>query len=88
MEPLHFSPKMNPGAAPQFHALLKRSDRVWVPAEWQTLYRRENIEYVFVFQATFLRVYFTRLMFAMRALCALQPALKLFVSSFRMTSAA
>lgn len=75
---IHFSPKMEQRGASQFSALLKRSDRVWVPAEWQQLYRRENIEYVFIFQATFLRVYFSRLQFAIRAMFALQPSLKMF----------
>ncbi len=75
---IHFSPKMEQRGASQFSALLKRSERVWVPAEWQQLYRRENIEYVSIFQATFLRVYFSRLSFAIRAMFALQPSLKTF----------
>ncbi len=75
---IHFTPKMSPDRAVQFPALMKRAERVWVPAEWQTLYRRENIEYIFVFQATFLRVYFTRLRFAVRALFALRPDLEMF----------
>lgn len=75
---IHFSPKMPHRGASQFSALLKRSERVWVPAEWQQLYRRENIEYVSIFQATFLRVYFSRLSFAIRAMFALQPSLKTF----------
>ncbi len=75
---IHFSPKMEQRGASQFSALLKRSERVWVPAEWQQLYRRENIEYVFIFQATFLRVYFSRLSFAIRAMFALLPSLKTF----------
>ncbi len=75
---IHFTPKMSPDRAGQFPALMKRAERVWVPSEWQTLYRRENIEYIFIFQATFLRVYFTRLSFAVRALFALRPALETF----------
>ncbi len=72
---IHFTPKMSPDRAGQFPALMKKAERVWVPSEWQTLYRRENIEYVFIFQATFLRVYFTRLRFAVRALFALRSDL-------------
>lgn len=75
---IHFSPKMPPDRAVQFPALMKRAERVWVPSEWQALYRRQNIEYVFIFQATFLRVYFTRLSFAVRALFALFPTLESF----------
>ncbi len=75
---IHFSPKMTPDRAVQFPALMKRAERVWVPSEWQALYRRQNIEYVFIFQATFLRVYFTRLSFAVRALFALFPTLESF----------
>ncbi len=75
---IHFAPKMSPDKAGQFPALMKRAERVWVPAEWQRLYRKENIEYVFIFQATFLRVYFSRLSFAIRALFALHPALQTF----------
>jgi hypothetical protein len=75
---IHFTPKMRPDRAVQFPALIKRAERVWVPSEWQKLYRRENIEYIFIFQATFLRVYFTRLSFAVRALFALVPQLETF----------
>ncbi len=75
---IHFSPKMKEDDAPQFSALLKKAERVWVPAEWQTLYRRENIEYIFIFQATFLRVYFSRLAFAIRAAFSVRPSLETF----------
>jgi hypothetical protein len=75
---IHFSPKIKRQAAARFSTLLKHARRVWVPAEWQTLYRRENIEYVFLFQASFLRVYYTRLTFAIRALFALRPSLRTF----------
>ncbi len=75
---IHFSPKVKQDDAAQFSALLKRAERFWVPAEWQTLYRRENIEYVFIFHATFLRVYFSRLAFAIRAMFALCSHLQTF----------
>ena len=75
---IHFSPKIAQDETAQFSALLKRAERIWVPAEWQKLYRQENIEYVFIFQATFLRVYFSRLAFAIRAIFALQPTLPSF----------
>ncbi len=75
---IHFSPKVKQDDAAQFSALLKRAQRFWVPSEWQTLYRRENIEYVFIFHATFLRVYFSRLAFAIRAMFALCSHLESF----------
>jgi hypothetical protein len=75
---IHFSPKLHSDETEQMLALLKRAERVWVPDEWQKLYRRDNIEYVFVFHATFLRLYFSRLAFAIRAIFALNPAVKTF----------
>lgn len=77
---VHFSPTMADSGAGRFPALLKRAERVWVPDDWQKLYRRENIEYVFIFHATFLRLYWSRLSFAVRAIFALNPA----VESFRL----
>ncbi len=68
---IHFSPKIKADETDQLIALLKRAERVWVPDEWQQLYRRANIEYVFIFHATFLRLYFSRLSFAIRAIFAL-----------------
>ncbi len=72
---IHFSPKIRADDTAQFSALLKRAERIWVPTEWHRLYRQQNIEYVFVFHATFLQVYFSRLAFAIRAIFALQPSL-------------
>ncbi len=77
---IHFSPTVKDTEAVRFPALLKRTERVWVPDEWQKLYRRENIEYVFIFHATFLRLYLTRLSFAVRAVFSLNPT----VNSFRL----
>lgn len=78
---IHFSPTMRNGDSSRFSALLKREERVWVPDEWQKLYRRENIEYVFIFNATFLRLYMTRFAFAVRAVFALNPC----ITSFQLT---
>ncbi|MBI5029525.1 MAG: hypothetical protein HZB51_03290 [Chloroflexi bacterium] len=75
---IHFSPKVQLDETDQFLALLKRAERVWVPDEWQQLYRRANIEYVFIFHATFLRLYFSRLAFAIRSVFALNPAVETF----------
>ena len=69
---IHFSPKIKADETDQLIALLKRAERVWVPDDWQQLYRRSNIEYVFIFHATFLRLYFPRLSFA------LNPAVETF----------
>ena len=75
---IHFSPKIKVDETDQLIALLKRAERVWVPDDWQQLYRRSNIEYVFIFHATFLRLYFSRLSFAIRAIFALNPAVEAF----------
>jgi len=75
---IHFSPKIKADETEQLIALLKRAERVWVPDDWQQLYRRSNIEYVFVFHATFLRLYFSRLSFAIRAIFALNPNVETF----------
>jgi hypothetical protein len=75
---IHFSPKIQADETDQLIALLKRAERVWVPDDWQQLYRRSNIEYVFIFHATFLRLYFSRLSFAIRAIFALNPRVETF----------
>ncbi len=75
---VHFSPKVKFDETEQLLALLKKAERVWVPDEWQKLYRRDNIEYVFIFHATFLRLYFSRLSFAIRAVFALNPLVETF----------
>lgn len=75
---IHFSPIMPGAEAVRLPALLKRAERVWVPDEWQKLYRQENIEYVFIFHATFLRLYLSRLAFAIRAVFALYPSIETF----------
>jgi hypothetical protein len=75
---IHFSPKIKADETEQLIALLKRAERVWVPDDWQQLYRRSNIEYVFIFHATFLRLYFSRLSFAIRAIFALNPKVETF----------
>jgi hypothetical protein len=75
---IHFSPKIKADDTDQLIALLKRAERVWVPDDWQQLYRRSNIEYVFIFHATFLRLYFSRLSFAIRAIFALNTKVETF----------
>ncbi len=60
-----------------FSDLLKTSGRVKYPEEWRTLYE-EGIEYLFVFNSTFLRAYLSRLYFAMHAIFALYPSIKEF----------
>jgi hypothetical protein len=75
---VHFSPKIHPDDTDQLIALLKRAERVWVPDDWQKLYRRDNIEYVFIFHATFLRLYFSRLAFAVHAIFALNAQVETF----------
>lgn len=75
---IHFSPKVGHDQAILFPELLKRAERVWVPKDWQTLYRQDNIEYVFIFSATFLRLYLPRLLFTIRAVFAFSPSIESF----------
>jgi hypothetical protein len=70
---LHFSPRAAGDDLARFPQLLKGSERVWVPQAWQRLYRDYNVEYLFVFHATFLKLYLARLLYAMRAVFALYP---------------
>lgn len=73
-----FSPGATQEQTAMFPELLKRAQRVWVPQEWQRLYRQDNIEYVLIFNATFLRIYFPRLQLAIRAAFALSPSISTF----------
>jgi metal-dependent HD superfamily phosphatase/phosphodiesterase len=68
---IDFKSKFDSSHTELFSKLLKATGRVKVPKEWQVLYESGNIEYLFVFNATFLKVYLSRLYFAMRAVFAL-----------------
>jgi hypothetical protein len=70
---LDFSPRAETDDVARFSHLLKQSERVWVPQAWQRLYREYNVEYLFVFHATFMRLYLSRLLYAIRAVFALYP---------------
>ncbi len=70
---LHFSPRAGSEDVARFPQLLKGSERVWVPQAWQRLYREHNVEYLFVFHATFLKLYLARLLYAIRAVFTLYP---------------
>ena len=70
---LHFSPRADSDEVARFPQLLKASDRVWVPQAWQRLYREHNVEYLFVFHATFMQLYLSRLLYAIRAVFELYP---------------
>ena len=70
---IRFSPEAEMNQFDDFSDLLKRAERVWVPDTWQKAYRQDNIEYVFLFNATFLKIYFSRLVFAVRAVFSLCP---------------
>lgn len=73
-----FSPRVTLEQTSLFPELLKHTQRVWVPQEWQQLYRQHNIEYVLIFQAKFFRIYFPRLALAIRALFALSSNITTF----------
>jgi metal-dependent HD superfamily phosphatase/phosphodiesterase len=68
---IDFKSKFDTAHTRLFSRLLKATGRVKVPREWQVLYESGNIEYLFVFNSTFLKVYLSRLYFAMRAVFAL-----------------
>jgi hypothetical protein len=78
---LQFSPRAEADEVARFPHLLKASERVWVPQVWQRLYREHNVEYLFVFHATFLKLYLARLLFVIRAVFELYPP----VQTFRLT---
>jgi hypothetical protein len=73
---LHFSPRADSDEVARFPQLLKASERVWVPQAWQQLYREHNVEYLFVFHATFMRLYLARLLYTIRAVFALYPSVQ------------
>ncbi|MDH4208322.1 MAG: hypothetical protein OEV76_05560 [Anaerolineae bacterium] len=75
---LHFSPRAEAEEVARFPQLLKASERVWVPQVWQRLYREHNVEYLFVFQATFLKLYLARLLFVIRSVFELYPQIQVF----------
>jgi hypothetical protein len=75
---LHFSPRAEAEEVARFPLLLKPSERVWVPQVWQQLYREHNVEYLFVFQATFLKLYLARLLFVIRSVFELYPQVQVF----------
>jgi hypothetical protein len=70
---LHFSPRAETNDVARFSHLLKERERVWVPQAWQRLYREYNVEYLFVFHATFMQLYLSRLLYTIRAVFALFP---------------
>ena len=73
---LHFSPRADADEVARFPQLLKDSERVWVPQDWQRLYREHNVEYLFVFHATFMQLYLSRLVYTIRAVFALYPSVQ------------
>ena len=73
---LHFSPRAESDEMSRFPQLLKASERVWVPQAWQQLYREHNVEYLFVFHATFMQLYLARLLYTIRAVFALYPGVE------------
>ena len=73
---LHFDLRADSDDVARFPQLLKASERVWVPQAWQRLYREHNVEYLFVFHATFMQLYLSRLLYANRAVFELYPAVK------------
>jgi hypothetical protein len=75
---IDFQPKFDSSQTDLFSSLLKATGRVKVPEEWQSLYQDANIEYLFIFSATFLRVYLSRLYFAVRAVFALYSSVDRF----------
>jgi metal-dependent HD superfamily phosphatase/phosphodiesterase len=68
---IDFKPKFDSSQVSLFSELLKATGRVKFPPEWRAVYESAKIEYLFVFNSTFLSVYLSRLYFAMRAVFAM-----------------
>ncbi|MEO6061210.1 MAG: hypothetical protein ABIQ99_04640 [Thermoflexales bacterium] len=62
-----------------FSSLLKATGRVRYPQEWTALYEESNIEYLFVFQSTFMTIYLSRLYLTLRAVFSMFPSVSEFV---------
>lgn len=75
---IDFKPKFDTTQVDLFSSLLKATGRVKFPKEWQTVYEEANIEYLFLFNSTFLSIYLSRLYYAMRAVFALYPSVEKF----------
>jgi len=71
---IDFRPKFDTSQVSLFSRLLKATGRVKFPKEWQTVYEDANIEYLFLFNSTFLSIYLSRLYYAIRAVFALYPS--------------
>ncbi len=75
---VNFRPKLDPSQSNYFSSLLKATGRVKFPGDWQKVYEEANIEYLFVFNTEFLRIYLSRLYYAISAAFALFPAVEKF----------
>jgi hypothetical protein len=75
---IDFQSKLDSSQIDLFSSLLKATGRIKVPKEWQSLYEDANIEYLFIFNATFMKVHLSRLYFAMRATFALYKSVDRF----------
>jgi len=60
---IDFQPKFDPSQIDLFSSLLKVTGRVRFPDEWQKVYEDANIEYLFLFNSTFLKGLFVPLVF-------------------------
>jgi hypothetical protein len=74
-----FRTKFGAGHSDLFSQLLKQSGRVKYPKEWTDLYEEASIEYLFLFQSTFLSTYLPRLYVTMNAAFCLFPSVGEFV---------
>lgn len=75
---IDFQSKIETAQSELFSSLLKVTGRVKYPKEWQLVYVESNIEYLFVFNTTFLNVYLSRIYFALHAVFALYPSVSEF----------
>jgi metal-dependent HD superfamily phosphatase/phosphodiesterase len=74
-----FRTKLDASQGDLFSSLVRVTGRVKYPQEWIALYEEGNIEYLFLFQSTFLKIYLSRLYLAMRAVFMLYPSTEEFL---------
>jgi metal-dependent HD superfamily phosphatase/phosphodiesterase len=76
---INFRSKYDHGQKDLFSRLLKITGRVKLPDKWHSIYDATKIEYLFIFNSTFLSVYLTRMFYAISAAFALYPSIDEFL---------
>ncbi|MCP5099184.1 MAG: hypothetical protein GY943_26825 [Chloroflexi bacterium] len=68
---IYFKTKIDATQFDFFSSLLKVTGRVKYPKEWTDIYKEWSIEYLFVFQSTFLEIYLSRLYLTLHSVFSL-----------------